>query len=241
MISFIINRMLALFIVIASVQIAAADALDSGIFAYGEGDYDEAISILMPLAKSGDKQAIGYLALTYLAQEDHKNLQEFMSEIEHIAEKGDANFQFMLASIFRLPNNNISNPDMAYKWMKSAADTGHLEAIYALKEMESDKSIDRLERNTAYLDALPAVLTLAFALVGLLLSSKMNLRSKSYIYGGFIGIFSYTIANPIVNVMTEFNSGMSSSVVLAVTALITVLTYFILDKFLIVFTYAKDD
>ena len=84
--------------------------------------------------KEGNKGARLALAAAYARGEQGVSKDEEMAEqlLKPLAEEGDAEAQFALASLYQFGEGYSSRRDEAQLWLKRAADQGHGEAAKIL-------------------------------------------------------------------------------------------------------------
>jgi tetratricopeptide (TPR) repeat protein len=209
-----------------------ADTMDDAIFAYDEGDYEAALAIFLPLANEGNNIAKGYIASSYMALEDFEGLKKYIPEVEKLAKSGDANFQYILASILRLDVDGIGDTKEAKRWLLSAAELGNKDATTALEDFDSDLEIDRLERNIALMQALSAVTAIVLALVVIFFNSFIGSGAQFAIREIFVIAVSFSLGQILIDAVYVMPALSSITTVMSGQLFSFLAIYLIIRKYL---------
>ena len=209
-----------------------ADRMDDAIFAYDEGDYEAALAIFLPLANEGNNIAKGYIASSYMALEDFEGLKKYIPEVEKLAKSGDANFQYILASILTLDVDGIGDTKEAKRWLISAAELGNKDAITALEDFDSDLEIDRLERNIALMQALSAVTAIVLALVVIFFNSFIGSGAQFAIREIFVIAVSFSLGQILIDAVYVMPALSSITTVMSGQLFSFLAIYLIIRKYL---------
>lgn len=209
-----------------------ADTMDDAIFAYDEGDYEAALAIFLPLANEGNNIAKGYIASSYMALEDFEGLKKYIPEVEKLAKSGDANFQYILASILTLDVDGIGDTKEAKRWLISAAELGNKDAATALEGLEVDLEIERLERGIALLSALSAVTAVVLALIVILFKSFIGSGSQFAIKEIFVIAVSFSLGQILIDAVYVMPALSSITTVMSGQLFFFLAIYLIIRKYL---------
>lgn len=209
-----------------------ADTMDDAIFAYDEGDYEAALAIFLPLANEGNNIAKGYIASSYMALEDFEGLKKYIPEVEKLAKSGDANFQYILASILTLDVDGIGDTKEAKRWLISAAELGNKDAATALEGLEVDLEIERLERGIALLSALSAVTAVVLALIVILFNSFIGSGSQFAIKEIFVIAVSFSLGQILIDAVYVMPALSSITTVMSGQLFFFLAIYLIIRKYL---------
>lgn len=119
---------------------ARAD-FNNGVVALMTGDYDKALSILVPLAETTDHPYAQYfVGRMYAAgQGVEKDLEAAAKWYRKASEHGVADAQYRLGGLYQSGQGVPRDMEYAYSWYTVAAHLGNAKAITAL-----DDSADRL-------------------------------------------------------------------------------------------------
>ena len=109
---------------------------NNGVVALTMGDYDKALSILVPLAETADHAYAQYFVGRMYAdgQGVEKNLETAASWYRKAAELGVADAQFRLASQYQNGEGLPRDMESAYGWYSVAAHLGNPKAITAVAQ-----------------------------------------------------------------------------------------------------------
>lgn len=209
-----------------------ADTMDDAIFAYDEGDYEAALAIFLPLANEGNNIAKGYIASSYMALEDFEGLKKYIPEVEKLAESGDANFQYILASILTLDVDGIGDAKEAKRWLISAAKLGNKDAATALEGLEVDLEIERLERGIALLSALSAVTAVVLALIVIFFNSFIGSGAQFAIKEIFVIAVSFSLGQILIDAVYVMPALSSITTVMSGQLFFFLAIYLIIRKYL---------
>lgn len=209
-----------------------ADTMDDAIFAYDEGDYEAALAIFLPLANEGNNIAKGYIASSYMALEDFEGLKKYIPEVEKLAKSGDANFQYILASILTLDVDGISDTKEAKRWLISAAKLGNKDAATALEGLEVDLEIERLERGIALLSALSAVTAVVLALIVIFFNSFIGSGAQFAIKEIFVIAVSFSLGQILIDAVYVMPALSSITTVMSGQLFFFLAIYLIIRKYL---------
>ena len=209
-----------------------ADTMDDAIFAYDEGDYEAALAIFLPLANEGNNIAKGYIASSYMALEDFEGLKKYIPEVEKLAESGDANFQYILASILTLDVDGIGDAKEAKRWLISAAKLGNKDAATALEGLEVDLEIERLERGIALLSALSAVTAVVLALIVIFFNSFIGSGAQFAIKEIFVIAVSFSLGQILIDAIYVMPALSSITTVMSGQLFFFLAIYLIIRKYL---------
>ena len=209
-----------------------ADTMDDAIFAYDEGDYEAALAIFLPLANEGNNIAKGYIASSYMALEDFEGLKKYIPEVEKLAESGDANFQYILASILTLDVDGIGDTKEAKRWLISAAKLGNKDAATALEGLEVDLEIERLERGIALLSALSAVTAVVLALIVIFFNSFIGSGAQFAIKEIFVIAVSFSLGQILIDAVYVMPALSSITTVMSGQLFFFLAIYLIIRKYL---------
>lgn len=209
-----------------------ADTMDDAIFAYDEGDYEAALAIFLPLANEGNNIAKGYIASSYMALEDFEGLKKYIPEVEKLAESGDANFQYILASILTLDVDGIGDTKEAKRWLISAAKLGNKDAATALEGLEVDLEIERLERGIALLSALSAVTAVVLALIVIFFNSFIGSGAQFAIKEIFVIAVSFSLGQILIDAIYVMPALSSITTVMSGQLFFFLAIYLIIRKYL---------
>jgi hypothetical protein len=209
-----------------------ADTMDDAIFAYDEGDYEAALAIFLPLANEGNNIAKGYIASSYMALEDFEGLKKYIPEVEKLAKSGDANFQYILASILTLDVDGISDTKEAKRWLISAAELGNKDAATALEGLEVDLEIERLERGIALLSALSAVTAVVLALIVIFFNSFIGSGAQFAIKEIFVIAVSFSLGQILIDAVYVMPALSSITTVMSGQLFFFLAIYLIIRKYL---------
>jgi len=114
-------------------EMAIPSPIDTAIQAIEDGDYDLAVSIIKPLANSGDLEAQFQLARCYMnGYGVKKNSSVAASWLNKSAEVGYAKSQYMLGLKYEEGREVVINNETAAKWYRKAADQGVPDAQFRL-------------------------------------------------------------------------------------------------------------
>jgi len=98
----------------------------------------------MPLTVSADQTEL-WQKLTIAANDNWKNIDaithEHINQLTSLAQSGDANSQFALGTIQQIKQYHFE----AQRWLKLAADQGHLPAQYKLTSYSAIQNIAVLD------------------------------------------------------------------------------------------------
>ena len=209
-----------------------ADTMDDAIFAYDEGDYEAALAIFLPLANEGNNIAKGYIASSYMALEDFEGLKKYIPEVEKLAKSGDANFQYILASILTLDVDGIGDTKEAKRWLISAAELGNKDAATALEGLEVDLEIERLERGIALLSALSAVTAVVLALIVIFFNSFIGSGAQFAIKEIFVIAVSFSLGQILIDAIYVMPALSSITTVMSGQLFFFLAIYLIIRKYL---------
>ena len=209
-----------------------ADTMDDAIFAYDEGDYEAALAIFLPLANEGNNIAKGYIASSYMALEDFEGLKKYIPEVEKLAKSGDANFQYILASILTLDVDGIGDVKEAKRWLISAAKLGNKDAATALEGLEVDLEIERLERGIALLSALSAVTAVVLALIVIFFNSFIGSGAQFAIKEIFVIAVSFSLGQMLIDAIYVMPALSSITTVMSGQLFFFLAIYLIIRKYL---------
>ena len=209
-----------------------ADTMDDAIFAYDEGDYEAALAIFLPLANEGNNIAKGYIASSYMALGDFEGLKKYIPEVEKLAESGDANFQYILASILTLDVDGIGDAKEAKRWLISAAKLGNKDAATALEGLEVDLEIERLERGIALLSALSAVTAVVLALIVIFFNSFIGSGAQFAIKEIFVIAVSFSLGQMLIDAIYVMPALSSITTVMSGQLFFFLAIYLIIRKYL---------
>ena len=209
-----------------------ADTMDDAIFAYDEGDYEAALAIFLPLANEGNNIAKGYIASSYMALEDFEGLKKYIPEVEKLAKSGDANFQYILASILTLDVDGIGDTKEAKRWLISAAELGNKDAATALEGLEVDLEIERLERGIALLSALSAVTAVVLALIVIFFNSFIGSGAQFAIKEIFVIAVSFSLGQILIDAVYVMPALSSITTVMSGQLFFFLAIYLIIRKYL---------
>lgn len=132
-----IARTIAALVLPLSIVTALADPLQDGISAINRKDYPQAITLLEPLAASGNAAAQLRLGLMHyhghgVRESDAQALKWF----ERAARQGLAEAQFHLGNMYAYgladPRADVDPNRLAAQWYFEAARQGHADAQYSL-------------------------------------------------------------------------------------------------------------
>lgn len=103
---------------------------------------EDALAMMQHAAEEGRTEAVLFLARTYSRGEFGVPIDEGRAEtlLKPVAENGDAECQFALASLYRFGSNYENQRDLATQWLQRAADQGHVKAVEILKGEQSKAS-----------------------------------------------------------------------------------------------------
>lgn len=209
-----------------------ADNMDDAIFAYDEGDYEAALAIFLPLANEGNNIAKGYIASSYMALENFEGLKKYIPEVEKLAKSGDANFQYILASILTLDVDGIGDTKEAKRWLISAAELGNKDAATALEGLEVDLEIERLERGIALLSALSAVTAVVLALIVIFFNSFIGSGAQFAIKEIFVIAVSFSLGQILIDAVYVMPALSSITTVMSGQLFFFLAIYLIIRKYL---------
>src|SRR3989338_2364289 len=133
-----IQRCLALGIALILLSAApnAWAGLEEGLAAYKKGNYAEAMSELLPLAKKGNARAQYNLGFMYeLGKGIPQDYQEAVMWYRKAAEQGHADAQFNLGLMYAQGHGVIQDYPEAVMWYRRAAEQGNTSAQYNLGTM----------------------------------------------------------------------------------------------------------
>ena len=208
------------------------DTMDDAIFAYDEGDYEAALAIFLPLANEGNIIAKGYIASSYMALEDFEGLKKYIPEVEKLAKSGDANFQYILASILTLDVDGIGDTKEAKRWLISSAELGNKDAATALEGLEVDLEIERLERGIALLSALSAVTAVVLALIVIFFNSFIGSGAQFAIKEIFVIAVSFSLGQMLIDAIYVMPALSSITTVMSGQLFFFLAIYLIIRKYL---------
>lgn len=100
---------------------------------------EDALAMMQRAADEGRTEAILFLARTYSRGEFGVPIDENRAEklLKPVAETGDAECQFALASLYRFGSSYENQRDLATQWLQRAADLGLAKAVEILKGEQS--------------------------------------------------------------------------------------------------------
>ncbi len=121
--------------------------LEKGVAAYQENDFDTAISLLTPLAESGDPEAQFNLALVYDNGEGvFQNYKEAVRLYRLCAEQGSADAQTNMGRMYSQGHGVLQDYVLAHMWFNLAASNGHETAIKNRDIMASLMTASQIEK-----------------------------------------------------------------------------------------------
>lgn len=125
--------MTILFLVLLSLNVRAD--FNDGVVALMMGDYDKALSILVPLAETADHAYAKYfVGRMYAAgQGVEKNLETAAKWYRKASELGVADAQYRLGALYQSGEGVPRDMEYAYSWYKVAAHLGNAKAIAAVE------------------------------------------------------------------------------------------------------------
>ena len=113
----------------------AAAICENGLYAYEEGNYEEAVKCFEEAAEQGDAIAQYYLGVCYLtAKSVEQNHEEAARWFTKSAEQGVAGAQYYLGALYHWGQGVEQNLDTAKKWYAAAAEQGNEEAKACLRK-----------------------------------------------------------------------------------------------------------
>jgi TPR repeat protein len=118
---------------LALAQPAVADALDDGVAAYREHDYEKAVQLLQPFAEKGNAGAQYLLGTLYMegkgVEQDDKTAVMWY---QRAANQGDASAQYNLGASYAEGAGVAKSEVDAAKWFQRAANQGMVFAQFNL-------------------------------------------------------------------------------------------------------------
>jgi len=120
---------------------------NDGVVALMMGDYDKALSILVPLAETADHAYAQYfVGRMYAAgQGVEKNIETAAQWYRKAAELGVADAQYRLGKLYAEGTGVPRDMESAYGWYTVAAHLGNAKAIKAVKTTTASLSPDELK------------------------------------------------------------------------------------------------
>ena len=113
--------------------------IDTALQMIDRGEYDEALSILRPLANSGDSEAQYQLAACYAKGHGVKqNLSVATSWLNKAAASGHILALYSLGQKYEEGHGVQINEEQAVKWYRKAADLGHADSQFRLGRMYNE-------------------------------------------------------------------------------------------------------
>ncbi len=134
---------------ITLLNVGAKADFNDGVVALTMGDYDKAMSILLPLAETTDHAYAGYLVgrMHAAGQGVDKNLEEAAKWYRKAAESGVPDAQYRLGALYQKGNGVPRDMEYAYGWYKVAAHLGNAKAVAAVEQ--SGELLSPAERKEA--------------------------------------------------------------------------------------------
>lgn len=139
-------------------SITQAQDLGNGVIAHAMGKYDEALQIMLPLAKtSGDPMAQYYIGHMYeLGQgvkQDHKKAAKWYRQA---AEQSVPQAQFRLGELYANGKGIAQDHEYAYAWFSVAAASGHPQASTSAErqkeKLSSEESAEAEKLSSEYIE-----------------------------------------------------------------------------------------
>ena len=127
-------RLIAFFLT-ALLSLGARADFNDGVVALMMGDYEKALSILVPLAETADHAYAQYFVgrMHAAGQGVEKNAEEAAKWYRKAAELGVADAQFRLGGMYEAGDGVPKDMEYAYGWYSVAAHLGNAKAIDAVK------------------------------------------------------------------------------------------------------------
>lgn len=129
-----IFRLIVLWLSINTVTATAyAGAFEDGMAAFGERDYQKALSLWLPLAEQGDDASQINVAEIYAKGLGVKqDIPEAIKWFEKAAAQGNVAAEFSLGEIYGYGHGVQTDHKQSIKWYRKAALQGHASAQYKL-------------------------------------------------------------------------------------------------------------
>ena len=127
---------LALLATLPGIPVAAGQAFDEAVAAYGRGDYATAVRVFLVHAEQGDASAQFSLGVMYANGEGVlKDEAEAVRWYRLAAEQGHADAQFNLGVMYANGRGVLKDEAEAVRWSRLAAEQGHAGAQFNLGVM----------------------------------------------------------------------------------------------------------
>jgi len=124
---------------------------NDGVVALMMGDYDKALSILVPLAETADHAFAQYfVGRMYAAgQGVEKNMETAADWYRKAAELGVADAQYRLGTLYEEGDGVVRDIESAYGWYSVAAHLGNVKAAAAAETSKALLSPDEMKEAAA--------------------------------------------------------------------------------------------
>ncbi len=139
------------FLLIAVLSTAARADFNNGVVALMMGDYDKALSILLPLAETADHAYAQYFVGRMYAdgQGVEQDMETAAKWYRKAAERGVADAQFRLGGLYEAGNGVPRDMESAYGWYTVAAHLGNAKATSAVEKSAAQLSPAEMKEATA--------------------------------------------------------------------------------------------
>ena len=129
----------------------SASGFDDAMLAFENRDFDRALAIIEPVARSGSPAAVTLLGRIW--DEGYHDPARALPYYRQAAEKGYADAQVQLAELYDAGDGVPRDMDAAIRWYEKAAKQGHEEAQVALGLHYSEDLNDNLSALDYFLQA----------------------------------------------------------------------------------------
>ena len=132
-------------------SLSARADFNNGVVALMMGDYDKALSILVPLAETADHAYAQYFVgrMHAAGQGVDKDLEAAAKWYRKAAESGVADAQFRLGNLYKAGDGVPKDMEYAYGWYTVAAHLGNAKAIEAVSLTADKLSPDEMKEAEA--------------------------------------------------------------------------------------------
>ena len=137
--------------------------------------------------------------------------------------------------------DGIGNIPEAKRWLNSAAELGHTDAITGLEDLERDKKINRLEKQIELAQALSAIIAVLVALAFIIFHSSISSKAKAILGEIFLGTVSFSLCQILLDAFYILPVMSSITMVMGFQIIFALAVYFIIKKYLSLVNFASSE